>query len=178
MNYYCEKCGKCTGDDGKDQDVINAPGIENGLCSECQDKADEKEEMEEQQKKLDTYLTIHDELVDRCSEWLDEFVYMGRELYDITAEVHNDAYPAYVIARYKYHNFGDNSHDGSGDEKIPLAIFWDYDFVDKEKKKRFDKQMAELKQREERKKVQDMKDKATRYEQFLKLSKEFDDEKD
>ena len=138
----------------------------------------EAEMRKAQVAKLDTYLEIHDELVDRCSEWLDEFVYMGRVLFDIAVEVNNEAYPPYVMARYKYHNHGDNSYDGSGEEKIPLSIFWDYECVSKERKKRQDKQLAEMKKREEQKKVQALKDKATRYEQYLTLCEEFDDEKD
>ena len=133
----------------------------------------EIEQMKAQAEKLDTYLNIHDELIDRCEEWLDEFVYMGRDLYDITIKVNNEAYTPYVLVDYMYRN--ESHFDGEGQEKIPLSIFWDYECVAKEKKKRYDKQMEDMKQREEKKKVQDMKDKAQRYEQYLDLCKEFEE---
>ena len=175
MNYYCEKCDASTGDDGKDQNVINAPSMKEGLCSDCQDMDDIKEA----KAKLDTYLEIHDELVDRCTEWIEEFGYVGHYLQHVSIDVNNEAYPPYILATYDYEReTGYGPQDETGEEKVPLSIMWDFECVAKEKKKRMDKQLVAMRKNEEKKKVQDLRDKANRYEQFLKLSEEFDDEKD
>lgn len=129
-------------------------------------------------QRLETYLEIHDELVDRCTEWIEEFGCIGRYLQHVSVDVNNEAYPPYIRATYEYErDTGYGPQDETGEEKIPLSVFWDDECISKEKKKRRDTQMVILRKNEEKRKVQDMKDKATRYEQYLTLCEEFDNEK-
>ncbi len=175
MNYYCENCGASTGDDGNDQNITNGPGMDDSLCSECQDK----EDMQSAKAKLNTYLEIHDELVASCEEWIEEFGDIGQYLQHVSINVNNEAYPPYILATYEYErDSGYGPQTETGEEKIPLSIFWDDECISKERKKRQDKMIASMKKNEEKKKVQDMKDKAYRYEQYLNLNEEFGNEED
>jgi len=133
--------------------------------------------MNEAKKKLDTYLEIHEELAEKCEDWLHEFVHSS--IWDITIEVHNYAYPPYVLATYTYETEGScGRYDTSGTEKIPLAIYWDDQVIEKEAKKRREAQLAAQIARADKAKVQELKDKAKRYEMYLDLCKEFENEKD
>jgi hypothetical protein len=175
MNYYCESCGTFTGDDGVDTTVISGPSKVEGFCSDCQDK----EDIKERKAKFDTYLETHDELIGLCEEWIDAFPMTGGHASDVSVRVYNEAYPPYIIADYTYYTYGGcDEQERDGQEKIPLSIFWDTECIAKERKKRWDEQMVRLKKNDEKKKVQDMKDKAHRYEKYIALKEEFESEED
>jgi len=136
-------------------------------------------QMKKAKEQLDVYLEIHDELVVLCEEWIREFCWTGRHLQNISIAVNNEAYPPHIMAEYVYErDSGYGPQDETDQEKIPLSIFWDDECISKERKKRNEKQMIALKEQEEMRKVQKMKDKARRYEQYLKLRQEFKDEED
>jgi len=173
MNYYCEKCGECTGDDGKDQNIINAPGIEEGLCWKCEDQ-------KEIEAKLEIYLEVQDMMEERAAEWIAEFgCGIGRpDAYNIKANADVKRCDTVIEFEYDYHSddgvMGSSERCESG--TMPLEALWDIDFIDNKKKAEREAQLERLKESEERMKLKAMKDKADRYEQYLKLAKEFDDE--
>lgn len=129
-------------------------------------------------ERLDTYLEIHVELVEKCEDWMYEF---GNEQRwrDVSIAVHNDAYPPYILATYTYETEGNcGRYEREGTEKIPLAVYWDHELIEREYKKRHEAQLAAIRERQEKARVQELKDKAKRYEQYLDLCKEFENEKD
>jgi len=134
--------------------------------------------MNEAKERLDTYLEIHEELVEKCEDWVAELGY-GRQIWDPTIQVHNHKYPPYITMTYMYEQEGScGRYDTEGSEKIPLAVFWDDELIGREIKKRRDAQLKAMQERAEKEKVQAMKDKAKRYEMYLDLCKEFENEED
>lgn len=134
--------------------------------------------MNEAKKRLDLYLEIHDELVEKCEDWISEFV-AHRDVWNISIEVHNDAYPPYILATYTYETEGNcGRYERQNTEKIPLAVYWDDEAFEREWKRQQEANRAAIAKRQEEDARKARLAKAQRYEQYLDLCKEFENEED
>ena len=132
--------------------------------------------MSERKEKFKTYLEVHEELIDVAREWIEEFGHGYGLVYDISISVDNEKYPPIINAEYTYEYEGScGSRAEVSGIVIPLSALWDDTAFERERKKREDANLAAREKQKEKDAKKARLDKAARYEQYLDLCKEFDD---
>ena len=121
---------------------------------------------------LDAYLEIQDRLEEIVEEWVTEFEAHGAHIHSIRTYVEGQN----IVYQYDTVWDGSCSHEQTHYGKLPLSALWDFDFMENERKRRLEENIKAVMKQAEKKKVQDVMDRAIRYKKYIELKEEFENQ--
>ena len=129
--------------------------------------------MDNHKEKLEAYLKIHNEFINIAERWASEFGYTGADPYDISMIFYGSTIEV-------HYNYDDRDSDGYPEQRhttidIPLSALWNDEAFELERKKRMEANLEAVAKKKEENAKRERLAKARRYEEYLDLQKEFND---